>query len=360
MPWDRFCAGVDFGLDADIIDVVVAGAMIDGIIKPYLAMHTLRMELSKPVDPAAQDYRASAQRLLALLIYCRSRLATNPRDKVYAFLGLKDIGCSVPSSLGIEPDYAADVADVYRNTSQQIMTRSRSLDILGACLPDASIIMPSWVPDWSDTGPAPRPLMFDTFGGRRHSHASLLETRAPSFADDDRTLVLSGHPVTTITTLSPVLERLLLSENKLWVNKLGQSFPARLFRIVFVVPLMLLVFWNLYKRMLFIVKHIGTFADMETFARDLQPTNPVTPPPMTAAAQNSRASMDRRGEVEDEAAREREDSLYVYWRTLCAGTDAPGGPQETRELFYAWRANLAPMFRLHERGIDRWLPGFTL
>ncbi|KAK7992376.1 HET-domain-containing protein [Apiospora saccharicola] len=343
MSWDRFCAGVDFGLDADIIDVVVAGTMIDGIIKPYLAMHTLRMELSKPIDPAAQDERHSAQRLLALLIYCRSRSATNPRDKVYAFLGLKDIGCSVPNTLGIQPDYAAEVADVYRNASQQIMTRSRSLDILGACLPASSISMPTWVPDWSDTGPAPRPLMFDTFGRRRTTHASLIEAPAATFADDNRTLILSGLPVTTITTVSPVLDRLILEEDELWVSKLGQSFLARLVRIVLLVPLMTLVFYGLYKRMLLIVKHIGVFADMEAFARDVQPTNPVTPPPMTAAAQDSRASMDRRGEVEKEAEREKEDSLY-----------------ETRELFYAWRANLAPMFRLHERGVDRWLPGITL
>lgn len=185
--WKRFCTGVDFGLHGGIIDTAVAGMMVAEVIRPYLSMHALWVELAKPVDFSARAGTTSAQRLLALLVHCRFRDANNPREKVYAFLGLKVIDHSIPSSLLITPDYNADYAEVCRNAAQQIILHSSRLDILGACLPalpEASTNMPSWVPDWSNTGPAPRHLMYDTFGGPRSSHASLPEIRAAKFTDD--------------------------------------------------------------------------------------------------------------------------------------------------------------------------------
>ncbi|KAK8044409.1 HET-domain-containing protein [Apiospora rasikravindrae] len=367
MEWNRFCTGVDFGLHAGIIDAAICGMMIADVIRPYLSMHALRVELAKPVEAAERAGTTSAQRLLALLIHCRFRGATDPRDKVYAFLGLKDIDHSIPSTLLIKPNYSASCDDVYRNAAKQIVLHSCSLDILGACmpaLPDASADLPSWVPDWNNTGPAPRPLIYDTFGGPRLSCASVSKIRTATFADADRKLVLSGHRITFIAALSPILQRPTLRDQQPnWVGRLGQSFLLRLLRVIFVIPLTCWGLWLVYQGLLPIVEHLGVLADWEAFALGMSPTNPVAPSKPAGAARRNSATVNAGGV---EGKRERygdgntDDPLYVYWQTLCAGADAPGGPEETRELFDAWRAKLAPMFRLHARGVDRWLPSYVL
>ncbi|KAK8085470.1 hypothetical protein PG997_006741 [Apiospora hydei] len=374
MEWKRFCTGVDFGLHAGIIDAAICGMMVADVIRPYLSMHALRVELAKPVESAARAGTTSAQRLLALLIHCRFRGATNPRDKVYAFLGLKDLDHSIPSTLLITPDYNAGCDEVYRDAARKIILNSCSLDILGACmpaLPEASPDLPSWVPDWSNTGPAPRPLMYDTFGGARSSYASVSNIRTATFADGGRTLVLSGHRITSIAALSPILERPTLRDQETtWVGRLGQSLLLRLLRVLFIIPLTCWGLWMLYQKLLPIVEHLGVLADWEAFALGMSPTNPVeasNPAGTTQQKNTATVTGEAEVEVEDE---EREDksvitggddnALYVYWQTLCAGADAPGGPEETRELFDAWRANMAPMFRLHARGVDRWLPSYVL
>ncbi|KAK8097269.1 HET-domain-containing protein [Apiospora kogelbergensis] len=411
MEWKRFCSGVDFGLHGDIIDVVVAGIMIDKIIQPYLSLHTLRMELRKSEgeevgeDIAAGDdiTAVAAQSLLALLVHCRFRKATDRRDKVYAFLGLKDIGNpGPPTALGIQPDYTATDVEVYRNAAQKIILHSRGLEILGACLPQEvpgtgaataststsnSMMknMPTWVPDWSNTGAAPRPLMYDTFGARRSSHAAspLPKTatplRAPTFADNGRTLVLSGHHVATIEALSPVFRRpeLTIDENG-WTSWLGQSFFVRLFTVLFYVPITAVELWLFYRELRnTIVNHLGLLAEMESFARRVSPTNLVTAPD-TAAAKDPAArrgeepirgdevgEQEETGEGEEEGEDDDDDdddenTMYVYRRTLCAGAEAAGGPGETKKLFQAWRDMLAPLFAMHARGVDRWFPGRVL
>ncbi|KAK7976275.1 hypothetical protein PG989_014738 [Apiospora arundinis] len=390
MEWKRFCTGVDFGLYGDIIDVVVAGIMIDSIIQPYLSMHTLRMELEeKPAEASAaqgDSTGSAAQRLLALLIHCRFRKATDRRDKVYAFLGLKDLGHSgPPTSLGIVPDYTADDAEVYRNAAQQVILHSGGLEILGACLPDApeegksSMGIPSWVPDWSNAGPAPRPLMYDTFGGRRSSHATLAHTPAPGFADNGKTLVLSGHRVTSIAALSPMFRRpqIRIDEEGFTTAIFGQSFPVRLFTVLFYVPITAIQLWLFYREMRdTIVGHLGYLADMEAFAREVVPTNPVTVP-TTATETTKQSSAAEEGQesqvgeeetnvgeedrlIEDEEEYVDETAMYIYRRTLCAGAEAAGGPAETNKLFRDWRAKLAPLFAMHARGVDRWFSGRIL
>ncbi|KAK8014817.1 hypothetical protein PG990_008113 [Apiospora arundinis] len=352
MEWKRFCAGVDFGLYGDIIDVVVAGIMIDSIIQPYLSMHTLRMELEeKPAEASAaqgDSTCSAAQRLLALLIHCRFRKATDRRDKVYAFLGLKDLGHSgPPTSLGIVPDYTADDTEVYRNAAQQVILHSGGLEILGACLPDApeegksSMGIPSWVPDWSNAGPAPRPLI--------------------------------------IAALSPMFRRpqIRIDEEGFTTAIFGQSFPVRLLTVLFYVPITAIQLWLFYREMRdTIVGHLGYLADMEAFAREVVPTNPVTVP-TTATETTKQSSAAEEGQesqvgeeetnvgeedrlIEDEEEYVDETAMYIYRRTLCAGAEAAGGPAETNKLFRDWRAKLAPLFAMHARGVDRWFPGRIL
>ncbi|KAE8135952.1 heterokaryon incompatibility protein-domain-containing protein [Aspergillus pseudotamarii] len=82
--------------------------------------------------------------LLQLLRQFSGRAATDPRDKVYALLGLaKD----KPS---VEPNYAASELEVFVDTALDIISRSGSLSVLmGDFTMKNSHALPSWVPDWS-------------------------------------------------------------------------------------------------------------------------------------------------------------------------------------------------------------------
>ena len=76
----------------------------------------------------------------------RSRKCGNPRDKVYAILGI----CNDVKMGDITVDYSSSVAQVYYETAEYILRKERSLKLLSACQSyGSSAETPSWVPDWS-------------------------------------------------------------------------------------------------------------------------------------------------------------------------------------------------------------------
>ncbi|KAB8267889.1 heterokaryon incompatibility protein-domain-containing protein [Aspergillus minisclerotigenes] len=82
--------------------------------------------------------------LLQLLHQFSGREATDPRDKVYALLGL------AKDKPTVEPNYAASERDVFVGTALDIISRSKSLDVLtGDFTMKNNHALPSWVPDWS-------------------------------------------------------------------------------------------------------------------------------------------------------------------------------------------------------------------
>lgn len=116
--------------------------------------------------------------LLELLVWAQPLKATDPRDKVYAMLGLMTSTniayrvqhASDSKSTSVEAglqrrespaptifiDYGRDARLLYEETTRAIITSSRSLEILcfAARSPSASITLPSWVPDWSTLSPS--------------------------------------------------------------------------------------------------------------------------------------------------------------------------------------------------------------
>jgi hypothetical protein len=69
--------------------------------------------------------------------------ATDARDKVFALLGVMNVG--------IVPDYSISVHDVYVDTASRILTHHGLTRLLGICgrAPTNPHSLPSWVPDWS-------------------------------------------------------------------------------------------------------------------------------------------------------------------------------------------------------------------
>ena len=85
--------------------------------------------------------------LLKQLWHFRSRKCGDPRDKVFAILGI----CKDLKREDITVDYIASVAHVYSEVSKFIIMQDCSLKLLSACQSYGSNIaeLPSWAPDWS-------------------------------------------------------------------------------------------------------------------------------------------------------------------------------------------------------------------
>ena len=352
MDWARFTAGVDYGLAIGIWNPVMLGIVIDPIVIPYLSMSALgKKRQSEPssqppfsspstVMPPAQ----TAQALLETLIRCRFRQASDPRDKVYGLLGLmhRDQHEDSPDSartLGIEPDYGLSAAEVYCQTARQLLLQSADLNMLGAsntataatAIASAGQTLPSWVPDWNNAAAGPHPLMHDARGRQRQTHASRGTQSTPRFSDDGRVLVLSGHELTTITHLSPVLRRLQRDSSNIPAIRRGDTLLTRLAALGQFCARLAWVYWDLSA----VVPHLATFWDWEKFARESPRLLPDSQSQQTSSPPSAPY-----------------DPLAIYWQTLCVGTMAPEGREATSQLFYMWRASLRAVFQLRQWHVD--------
>lgn len=109
--------------------------------------------MDSPVNLVREVWKSQASiaeaecTLLKQLWRFKSRGCGDPRDKVYAILGI----CKDLRSGDITVDYVPSVARVYSDVSKFIITRDRNLKLLSACQSYGSSVtgLPSWAPDWS-------------------------------------------------------------------------------------------------------------------------------------------------------------------------------------------------------------------
>ncbi|KAM7211193.1 hypothetical protein V8F06_013428 [Rhypophila decipiens] len=81
-------------------------------------------------------------------------VATDPRDKVYAFLGL--MAPADPVRGHLRANYEIDVVECYRQTALSILSSMNNLDLLAVeRYPGSGLSssLPSWVPDWTCSNP---------------------------------------------------------------------------------------------------------------------------------------------------------------------------------------------------------------
>lgn len=108
------------------------------------------MEIFKWKESIPVDSR-SRRPLWTTLQLLRDHRATNPRDKVYALMGVSE-EFQDPSLRKIPIDYSRSAQDVFIDAARFMVLDSLTLDIL--CLKEARPTMkglPSWVPDFSVT-----------------------------------------------------------------------------------------------------------------------------------------------------------------------------------------------------------------
>lgn len=85
--------------------------------------------------------------LTNLLERFRSRKATDPRDKVFGFLGLQNAFGRNLTHIGV--DYTMQTNKVYTLVTIELLKAHRSLNILEGNKRQVVPNLPSWVPDWS-------------------------------------------------------------------------------------------------------------------------------------------------------------------------------------------------------------------
>ncbi|KIM93997.1 hypothetical protein OIDMADRAFT_149627 [Oidiodendron maius Zn] len=145
-----------------------------------------------------RDPNEGANHLKEILSILRGSQASDPRDKVYAALGV-----SGEEAL-MAPNYSLSVQDVYVQLARTYIERYQNLDLLGYCRgPQESPDLPSWVPDWrlrNHGTPFYKKSHFNNNNGHAYT-ASKIEELQFSFSDDRRKLRLKGCIVSTIEIL---------------------------------------------------------------------------------------------------------------------------------------------------------------
>jgi hypothetical protein len=94
-------------------------------------------------------YEVGDTSFLQLLVDFRHHKCTDPRDKVYALLGLPSVNKSILFPI---PDYGKSVSTVYCETARAIIQYERALDILCLAHSDSDETqhgLPSWAPYWT-------------------------------------------------------------------------------------------------------------------------------------------------------------------------------------------------------------------
>ena len=107
--------------------------------------------------------------LETLLYGYRRCLASDPRDKVFALVGI----AGGQDAAAYTPDYSKDVLEVYRDLAIRLIIAEQNPDALVHCayiVGSKSPLLPSWVPDWSQTlstncSPMLNPGTYNAAGG---------------------------------------------------------------------------------------------------------------------------------------------------------------------------------------------------
>lgn len=122
------------------------------LVAEFCQIHTLGADIGARFTEAEtvlnlNNGPTSKQTCESLLSLIRHAKSTDPRDKVYGFLGLLEDKIVAR----ITPDYDLTVLDVYTEFAISLFRSNQSLAIILVwCNPCLKDHWPSWVPDWRE------------------------------------------------------------------------------------------------------------------------------------------------------------------------------------------------------------------
>ena len=119
---------------------------------PFTHLNCFRSEDMTYKDPLRSVFiTPEREGILNFPLWFRRMNASDPRDKLFALYGLtENTVYSIPLTL----DYTRDVSEVYHEFAILMLRRTQALDILSTprSATQSARGLPSWVPDWSDSG----------------------------------------------------------------------------------------------------------------------------------------------------------------------------------------------------------------
>ncbi|KAI3401955.1 hypothetical protein diail_6515 [Diaporthe ilicicola] len=129
--------------------------------------------------------------------------STDPRDRIFALLGLPFSGNDPQKGTLVSPDYTADVQSVYLSATKRMLTQDANLRLLSAVQHGLEIdsSSPSWLPKW-DQPPSTEPLALRQEHGYYANGGELFFPGDDTFGADGKSLTLTGLKVTTVTAVT--------------------------------------------------------------------------------------------------------------------------------------------------------------
>lgn len=136
---------------------------------------------------------------------------TDPRDRVFALLGLSNLSAS--GHPGLQIDYSRSISEVYRGAAQAIIEETRGLDIL-CCVSEASVDpdtgnyrarqpdLPSWAPDWNTC----RGVFVTLASAYPDAKASNNSRPQVKFSSDGNVMTARGYALASIDSCSKRFE----------------------------------------------------------------------------------------------------------------------------------------------------------
>ncbi|KAE9374704.1 HET-domain-containing protein [Stipitochalara longipes BDJ] len=151
--------------------------------------------------------------LLFWLTKLRVAEATDPRDKIYAILGLAEScgrngGSKTYDVDSLIVDYAQPIQDVYSSLVKSLVIATKRVDVLIACCQTSRHVNRSWTPDWSIPG-IPFGFCSRACGSESKTlkkemfSCSGMRDAAVTFASDLSTMTVRGLVWDTVATFTP-------------------------------------------------------------------------------------------------------------------------------------------------------------
>lgn len=148
-----------------------------------------------------RDLRAEPPDLFEIVIKHITKQASDPRDKIYAFVGVSNEDKSYPI------DYSLPVSQVYMHFVQHIIVQSKTLDVICA-VPwngnDSSVNLPSWVPNWGMENPYIEYFLDPVIRSRYTVCASGSSNAQVQFDLEEGSILVQGGSIDTISDIGSI------------------------------------------------------------------------------------------------------------------------------------------------------------
>ncbi|EKG16507.1 hypothetical protein MPH_06283 [Macrophomina phaseolina MS6] len=143
----------------------------------------------------------------------RTQRATNPRDHIYAILGIAERIIPLGTERLITPCYSAKPEDIYTFVASVFLQKLPLLSTL-SMLEDRSeralSNLPSWVPDWSVHGSGPVRIGWTSWDGKPQFDASSVgDMHQPSCWIEGSRLLLQGSSFDSVVEISEPLRTIM-------------------------------------------------------------------------------------------------------------------------------------------------------